>query len=88
VGFPRLLVRVSLTQEERKANQIGCQMPYVRNTPVPDKEIEAKPEFECFREVPLWILFDDNGAVMMAGENRSQIFFYATENEMTIHRVQ
>ena len=63
-------------------------MPYVRNAPIPSKEIDAKPEFECFRDVPLWILFDDDGSVIKAGENRSQIFFYATEKEMTVHRIQ
>jgi hypothetical protein len=63
-------------------------MPYMRSTLTPDKETEERPDVGCSPQEPLWALYADDGAVILSRENRSQIFFYVTENDMTLHSIQ
>ncbi len=63
-------------------------MPYMRSEPIPDKGIEERPDAGCSPQEHLWVLYDDDGAMMLSRENRSQIFFYVTENDMTLHSIQ
>lgn len=36
----------------------------------------------------LWIMFDDDDHVVLASDNRSKVFFFATEHEIPLHRIQ
>lgn len=62
-------------------------MAYVRNTTLPETAIASRPDLSEMRDKPFWVLFDDDGNMIMADDNRSVVFFFATDNEIRVHRI-
>lgn len=62
-------------------------MPYVRQTTIPDEAFKASPDLDGLQDALLWIMFDDDGKVVLASDNRSKVFFFAAENDIDVRMV-
>ena len=63
-------------------------MAYVRQTKIPDQAFVECPDLDGLQDALLWVMFDDNGKVVLASDNCSKVFFFATEHEIPLHRIQ
>jgi hypothetical protein len=63
-------------------------MPYVRQTTIPEDAFAECPDLDGLQDELLWVMFDDDGHVVLASDNRSKVFFFAAENEIPLHRIQ
>lgn len=63
-------------------------MAYVRQTTIPDEAFASSPDLDGLQGAELWILFNDDGQVVIVSDNRSRVFFFAAEHEIPLDRLQ